>query len=191
MNIKQLGLFAVLLLVVVGSGWFLDKQSGSRQSASVSSSGPDSFVEDVDLAVMDELGYLRYRVKAKHMSHFPNEDILRLSQPDVNITRTGGAVWQIVAERGEATTAGDQLWLLGAVDIRRPASAQGSAIHVVTSDLLVKPEDELAETDNAATITGDRYRINAIGMKAYFRTGRLELLSRVRGTIDGSDDGNG
>ena len=191
MNIKQLGLFALLLLIVVGSGWFLDKQSSSRQPASVSSSGPDSFVEDVDLAVMDELGYLKYRVKAKHMTHFPNEDILRLSQPDINISRSGGAVWHIVAERGETTTAGDQLWLLGAVDIRRPASAQGSAIHVATSDLLIKPEDELAETDNAAAITGDRYRINAVGMKAYFRTGKLELLSRVRGTIDGSNDGNG
>jgi lipopolysaccharide export system protein LptC len=190
-NIKQLGLFAVLLLIVVGSGWFLDKQGGSRQPASVSSSGPDSFVEDVDLTVMDELGYPKYRVKAKHMSHFPNEDILRLSQPDINITRTGGAVWQIVAERGETTTAGDQLWLLGAVDIRRPASVQNSAIHVVTSDLLIKPEDELAETDKAAAISGDRYRINAIGMKVYFRTGSLELLSRVRGTIDGSSDGNG
>lgn len=191
MNIKQLGLFALLLLIVVGSGWFLDKQSSSRQPASVSSSGPDSFVEDVDLAVMDELGYLKYRVKAKHMTHFPVEDILRLSQPDINISRTDGTVWHIVAERGEATAAGDQLWLLGAVDIRRPASAQSSTIHVVTSDLLIKPEDELAETDNAAAITGDRYRINAVGMKAYFRTGSLELLSRVRGTINGSNDGNG
>lgn len=191
MNIKQLGLFAVLLLIVAGSGWFLEKQGGSRQPASVSRSGPDSFVEDVDLTVMDELGYPQYRVKAKHMSHFPNEDIIRLSQPDIHITRTNGAVWQIVAERGETTTAGDQLWLLGAVDIRRPASAQNSAIHVVTSDLLVKPEDQLAETDKAAAITGDRYRINAIGMKAYFKTGSLELLSRVRGTIDGSSDANG
>lgn len=191
MNIKQLGLFAVLLLVVVGSGWFLDKHSSSRQSASVSSSGPDSFVKDIDLAVMDELGYLKYRVRAKHMSHFPNEDVLKLSSPDFDIVLQNSSVWHITAERGETSTDGNRLWLLGAVDIRRPASAQGSAIHVVTSDLLVKPEDELAETDNAATITGDRYRINAIGMKAYFRTGRLELLSRVRGTIDGSDDGNG
>ena len=57
---------------------------------------------------------------------------------------------------------------------------------MVTSDLLVKPEDELAETANAAMITGDGYRNNAIGMKAYFRTGTLELLSRVKGTIDGA-----
>ncbi len=44
----------------------------------------------------------------------------------------------------------------------------------------------MAETDNAATITGNRYEINALGMKAYFRTGTLELLSRVKGTIDGA-----
>ena len=191
MNIKQASLFALLLLIVIGTGWFLDKQGSSRLPASASTTGPDSFVEDINLAVMDDLGQLKYRLRAKHMAHFPNEEQLRLSSPDIDIVHKDGAIWHIIAERGEAATAGDRIWLLGAVDIRRPGTATDGAIHVTTSDLLVKPEDELAETDNAATITGNRYVINALGLKAYFRTGTLELLSRVRGTIDGKGDGTG
>ena len=191
MNLKQFGLFVLLLLSVIGTGWFLDRQDNSQQPASVSATGPDSFVEDIDLAVMDENGHLKYQVRAEHMTHFPNNDILKLSRPDIDIVHTDGAVWHIKAERGETTTAGDRLWLLGEVDILRPATTTGSALHVITSDLLVKPEDELAETENAATITGDRYVINAIGLKADFRTGVLELLSRVRGTIEGSGDATG
>jgi len=190
-NLKQLGLFGLLLLSVIGTGWFLDRQDNSRQPASVSATGPDSFVENIDLAVMDEHGYLQYQVKAEHMTHFPNDDILKLNRPDINIVHTDGAVWHISAERGETTASGDRLWLLGKVNIRRPETATGSAIHVSTSDLLVKPEDELAETENAATITGNRYVISAIGLKADFRTHVLELLSRVRGTINGSGDETG
>lgn len=191
MNLKQFGLFVLLLLSVIGTGWFLERQDNSQQPASVSTTGPDSFVEGIDLAVMDENGHLKYQVRAEHMTHFPNDDILKLSRPDIDIVHTDGAVWHIKAERGETTTAGDRLWLLGEVDIRRPDTTTGSAIHVVTSDLLVKPEDELAETENAATITGDRYVINAVGLKADFRTHTLELLSRVRGTIEGSGDETG
>ena len=191
MNLKQFGLFVLLLLSVIGTGWFLERQDNSQQPASVSATGPDSFVEDIDLAVMDENGHLKYQVRAEHMTHFPNDDILRLNRPDIDIVHTDGAVWHIRAERGETTTAGDRLWLLGEVDIRRPATTTGSALHVITSDLLVKPEDELAETENAVTITGNRYVINAVGLKADFKTSNLELLSRVRGTIEGSGDETG
>ena len=188
MNIKQLGLLVLLLLSLVGTGWFLDRQTGNQPPASVSATGPDSFVDSIDLAVMDENGHLKYQLRAAHMTHFPHNDTLKLSRPDIDIVHTDGATWHIKAERGETTTAGDRLWLLGEVDIHRPATATGSAIHVVTSDVLVKPEDEQAETDNAATITGNRYVINTVGLRANFRTSVLELLSRVRGTIEGSRD---
>ena len=191
MKPRQAGLFALLLLVVIGTGWFLDKQSVNRLPASVSETGPDSFVKDIHLAVMDEQGQLKYRLRAGHMTHYPNEDRVRLTHPDIDVVHTDGAVWHILAERGEAATAGDRIWLLGPVDIRRPGTTADDAIHVITSDLLVKPEEELAVTEKAATITGKRFVINAVGMKAYFRTGALELLSRVRGTIDGRDDGAG
>ena len=56
----------------------------------------------------------------------------------------------------------------------------------MTTDLLVKPDDEIAETENEATITSDEFLINAVGMKADFRKDTLELKSRVRGRYDGA-----
>jgi LPS export ABC transporter protein LptC len=56
----------------------------------------------------------------------------------------------------------------------------------VTTDLLVKPDDEVAETENEATITSDEFLINAVGMKADFSKDTLELKSRVRGRYDGT-----
>jgi lipopolysaccharide export system protein LptC len=190
-NLKRFGLLALLLLSVAGTGWFLDRQDHSRQAVSVSATGPDSFVDSIDLAVMDDNGRLKYQLRAEYMTHFPHDDSLKLSHPDIDIMQGDGAVWQIWAEHGTASTADDHVWLLGKVDIHRSATTTGSAIHISTSDLLVIPDDELAETENAATITGHRYVINAVGLKADFRNHVLEMLSRVKGTIEGSADETG
>ena len=62
---------------------------------------------------------------------------------------------------------------------------QGSnPLHIRTSDILVKPNEELAETDKAVTISSAQYRIDAVGLKADFGKKLLEFRSRVRGTVN-------
>ena len=86
----------------------------------------------------------------------------------------------------ESTEAADIIWLLGTVDIRRLSGADRGPLHIVTSDLLVRPDDETAETDRETTITSDLFRVDAVGMKADFSKDTLELRSRVRGRYDGT-----
>lgn len=186
MSGKQFALYGLLLLILAGSGWFLLQQDNEQQRTGASATGPDAFIEDMDLKVMDEQGRLEYRVKARRMVHFPNDKRFSLEQPDIRILQSNGDNWYIRSERGEATEAADIIWLLGAVDISRPQTAASRRLHIVTSDLLVHPDDEIAETENEATITSDLFRVNAIGMKADFSNDTLELRSRVRGRYDGS-----
>jgi LPS export ABC transporter protein LptC len=68
--------------------------------------------------------------------------------------------------------------------IDRPADATHQAINVVTSDLLVKPREDTAETSAKAVITSGKYRIEGVGMLANFRENRMDLRSRVRGSND-------
>ena len=88
------------------------------------------------------------------------------------------------SERGRVADQGDTLWLLGRAVINRPALADQQAVNVVTSDVMVKPKADTAETSAAAVITSGRYRIEGVGMLANFRESRLDLHSRVRGRID-------
>ena len=186
MSGKQIGLYGLLLLLVTGSGWFLVTQEDSLRRETASATGPDAFVKDINLKVMNEQGQLEYRVKALHMRHYPNDEHFTLEQPDIKIVQANGDIWHIKSEHGETTEAADIIWLLGAVDIKRPPTENSSQLHIVTSDLLVKPDDEVAETDNEATITSDEFLINAVGMKADFSKDTLELRSRVRGRYDGT-----
>ena len=186
MSSRQISLYGLLLLLLAGSGWFLFQQETRLQRETTSATGPDAFVKDLDLKVMNEQGQLIYRLKARHMTHYPHDKRFNLEKPDIKILQSNGDTWHIKSEHGEATEAADIIWLLGAVDIKRLATVNSSPLHIVTSDLLVKPEDEVAETDNEATITSDEFLINAVGMKADFSNDTLELRSRVRGRYDGT-----
>ncbi|HYQ72925.1 MAG TPA: hypothetical protein VET88_13490, partial [Gammaproteobacteria bacterium] len=62
MNNRQTLLFILLLVVIIGSGWFLDGRLGGLLDISVSRSGPDAFVSGMRLEIMDEQGIPYYRV---------------------------------------------------------------------------------------------------------------------------------
>lgn len=180
----QISLYGLLLLVVTATGWFLFQQETGLQRTTASASGPDAFVSELDLKVMNEQGQLEYRLKARHMTHYPGDERFNLEAPDIRILQANGDTWRIRSEHGETTEAADLIWLLGAVDIKRQQSATSNALHIVTSDLQVRPEEELAETDNAATITSGQFRIEGVGVKADFKKDTVELRSSVRGRYD-------
>ena len=182
MNTRQTLLFILLLMVIIGSGWFLDGRHGGLQDLSVSRGGPDAFVSGMLLNIMDESGRLRYRVTADTMVHYPGTDQLKLQRPLIDLEQHSGNTWHFRAEAGETTDSGDLIWLLGKVDIRR--SGDSGPLQVRTRDLLVRPEQSFASTDSAATIIVPGHRVDTIGLEADLEKNTLELRNRVRGRID-------
>jgi lipopolysaccharide export system protein LptC len=181
-NTRQNLLFILLLVLIIGSGWFLDGRHGGLQELSVSRTGPDAFVLGMHLDVMDDSGQLQYRVTADHMTHYPNTEKLELQHPLVDLQQRNGNTWRISAKTGESADSGDLIRLLGGVDIRR--SGVSGPLQIRTRDLLVKPEQAYATTDSAATITAPGLRVEAVGLEADLDDNTLELHNRVRGRID-------
>ena len=175
----------VVLLLITGLALFINQQDYVPGRSAVSDDGYDAFVEDMSLQIMDDKGQPLYRMTAGQMIHNAATDLLELEQPLVYITRPDGSEWRITAERGEAAADGTQVWLPGAVEIRRLAGPRLGALQITASDVLVKPDEKLAETERDALVITDSYRVEAVGLKADFRNNRLELHSRVRGTING------
>lgn len=175
----------VVLLLVAGLALFINQQDYVPGQSAVSDDGRDAFVEDMSLQIMDDSGQPLYRMTAGQMIHNAATGLLELDRPLVYITRPDGSEWHISAERGEAAADGKQVWLPGAVEIRRLADSRQGALQITSSDVLVKPDEKLAETSRDALVITDSYRVEAVGLKADFRNNRLELDSRVRGTING------
>ena len=184
MNGKQIALFAGLLISVALTGWLLQNQGSFTEQRSISPSGPDLFVEQMDLKLIGEDGELRYRVQADRMDHFPHDDHSELTRPLMHVFEQQQTRWKIHSERGRIESRGETVWLLGQVEISQFDDTENASIVIHTRDLLVKPEQETAETDNAAVIQSGRYRVESKGFHADFISKQLELKSQVRGTID-------
>jgi lipopolysaccharide export system protein LptC len=183
-NGRQIILFGGLLAAALITGWFVQDQDILKDQTPASPRGPDLFVNGMDLRIIGEDGNMHYRVRASRMVHFPYDDHSDLTAPFIQIFSQQKATWDARSERGRVADQGDTLWLLGRTVINRPALADQQAVNVVTSDVMVKPRADTAETSAAAVITSGRYRIEGVGMLANFRESRLDLHSHVRGRID-------
>ncbi|MDH3980452.1 MAG: LPS export ABC transporter periplasmic protein LptC [Gammaproteobacteria bacterium] len=184
MNRKQLAVAAILVLLVIASNWLFRQQDKLPLPFVAQQPGPDAFAENIHLEIMDKTGHPLYRLRAADMEYYPEDDRLQLQHPLLDITRANGANWQVSAESGHTSASGEPVWLLGKVNIQRLASDAYKSLQIVTEDLLIQPSAALAETENAASITGSGFRLEAVGLDADLGNNRLKLHSRVRGQLN-------
>jgi LPS export ABC transporter protein LptC len=183
-NRKQLAVAVMLALLVIASNWLFRQQDKLPLPLVAQQPGPDAFAEDIHIEVMDETGHPLYHLRAANMEYYPDEDRLQLQRPLLDITQLNGSNWQISAEDGRTSASGEPVWLLGKVSIQRLATDSYKSLQIMTEDVLIQPSAALAETDNAASITGSGYRLEAVGLGVDLRNNRLELRSRVRGQLN-------
>ena len=177
-------LTVVLVCCVLLSGWLLYEQGSIGGLLPASSQGPDLFVEDMDLKLVNTEGRLHYHVTAERMDHYPVDDRAELIRPVMQVFTEDHHTWEIQSDSGRISSGFKTVWLLGAVEIRRLPSATIRPLEITTRDLVVKPEAQTAETDQMIRIRSDRFEVESTGLHADFTTNRLELKSGVRGRID-------
>lgn len=152
---------------------------------------PDAFMEGIVMRSMNEEGRPAYEVRARRAEHFDRGDRTEFEAPFVTFYRPDGRLWTLAAERGLAEGGDREILLAGEVLIRRPldpARPAGEAdLRVRTRDLRVFSDEEFAETDQPATIEHRHGRVDAVGMKVWFKQERLQLLSQVHGIYESTD----
>ncbi|HHH49216.1 MAG TPA: LPS export ABC transporter periplasmic protein LptC [Gammaproteobacteria bacterium] len=146
---------------------------------------PDAFMEGVVMRAMDSQGRPRYEMRAARAVHFASGDRTDFDTPFLTFYRPDGRLWTLAAAHGEARGGDRDILLSGEVVMRRPRDAAqptGPAeVEVLTRELRIFSEREYAETDQPATIVHAYGRVDAVGMKVWFKQERLQLLSQVKG----------
>ena len=186
MNRSTLVLFISLLLIaLISAYWFFDKQQITEPSFThTKEEEPDFFMEKVNSVQFNETGDARYRLRAQQLSHYPDTDISELTFPFLIIYRAGEPPWQINADYGKVLPSsksdGEIIELYTNVIVHRELE-DGNTVTLNTEKLIVKPDQEYAETDIAVKISSGPSKVNSVGMKAFFAEDRIEFLSKVRG----------
>jgi lipopolysaccharide export system protein LptC len=116
------------------------------------------------------------------MARFSFDDHSEFVSPEFVFYRPDESQWVMSAERGTTRDGSKEITLQGKVTIiRRQITVDDSELKMVTSELLIRPDESYAETDKLITITSGEHKLQSNGFRGYFNNGRVELLSRVRG----------
>jgi len=177
--------FVPLLVVLVAglSVWLFQGQPDKGPVVTPQARGvPDSFMENFTTQVLDEQGRPQYQLRASHMAHYVDAGRSEFTQPEFTAFQPDGQRWTAVAETGRAENGSEQVFLEGAVTIRRYPDVMAPAnLQINTRDVRVRPADDYAETDQTATVVQGENTLKTVGLQMYFREGQVQLLSQVRG----------
>ena len=184
MNPRQTVLLSVLLTSALVTGWLFLNQGAITPRPDAAADTPDLFVEGMDLRVTGKDGRVHYHLRADSMQHIPKDDRFELQRPVFRTLQGERDQWAARSNQGTVSANGDTVWLRDQVEIRRLAGPNGRQLDITTSELLVRPKEQTAATDQAVVIESDRFRVESVGMDADFGSHRLNLRSRVRGRID-------
>ncbi len=182
-RLHYLIIFFVVLLIAAYSNWLLttfrpDKLTGPRPVRH----DPDYFIEGVTATVMQLGGQPRYRLRARRIEHYPDDHSLALTEPRDDYFRPDLPAWHLRAERGRIYDRGEQVFLDGAVSMKRPADRKRPAAELETRDLELLPQQEYAETAARARLRLGRNTLAGTGMQLFLKQGHLELLADGEGT---------
>ncbi len=142
---------------------------------------PDFVIEQFSARRMNEGGTEHYVMRAKKLVHYRDDNSATVEEPRMTSYEPGKAPLTIQAHRGRLSADAKDAFFQDEVEVRRSGDAEHEALGLFTSFLHVLPDQELATTDVAVTLTNGNSVIRSVGLEFNNRAHTLKLLGKVRG----------
>jgi lipopolysaccharide export system protein LptC len=141
---------------------------------------PDAIVENFSATKLNELGVPDFTMAARRMLHYPNDDSTTLEDPRITLMYDEHPTIHATAKLGNVSSKGDEVFLQDEVKVIREANASQNQLTLQTEYLHIIPEQNVADTSRAVTITDAHSTVRATGMEMDNKARTLKLLSQVR-----------
>lgn len=159
---------------------------------------PQAYLTGMQTHQYNHNGQLNYRFQAQRLELYEasqpsstessqpspqtqRHDWADITQPNLELYNTAQTPWYLKADTGKALQSGDTIELEGDV-VAWQIQPDDSRYELNSPALVVKPEQQFAQTEKPVRISNPYGITEATGMKANLKTKRIELLSNVRGT---------
>ncbi len=171
-------LSVVTLLIALGLKYQqqLIPESSSKQQQNETE--PDFYLTNTVSFQYDKQGHLHYTFKSEQLQYFAPEDYTLISTPKVTLFQKDGTPWKINSQMGRITDGHKFIKLWDNVKLNR--AVPQDPIQMKTQVLTIMPDQNIASTDKDVVIISDSGQVDATGMKVYFDTNKMELLSNVQ-----------
>jgi lipopolysaccharide export system protein LptC len=176
-------LFPLALMIVLAAlTYWLDRavQGPAAVSNVLLRHDPDYIVDKLLATRMDVGGAIKNTLFSQKLTHFPDDDTTVLEGPRF-ISHAKGTPLTVTSKTGLVSSNGENVYFRDNVRAVRAPFGQRSEMVVETEYLHVMPDDNVAKTDRAVTITDASMVIHAVGMEINSETRVLKLDAQVRG----------
>lgn len=181
------GWLALVLLALLGALTFwLDRvvQPPATPQSSTVKHDPDYIVDGLSAVRMDKQGRVKHTLRAKKMTHFPDDDVTLLLEPRLVTYSEGRAPITVTSREARVSGNGANVYFERQVRVVRAPLGNQSELVLETDYLHVIPDDNIAKTDQAVTIRNATAVIQASGLELNSETRILKLQGRVKGIFD-------
>ncbi|MCP5143130.1 MAG: LPS export ABC transporter periplasmic protein LptC [Chromatiales bacterium] len=194
MDFQNVAGVSILAVLAGASWWLLSSVEATRFEPPSKRHAPDAWLIDATTTAMNEFGKPHYRVVSERQDHYRDDGTSEHVRPYVTIYRPEGSPWEVQSDHAWVSADGDLVLLKGDVFMNREpwvdaAGKRHEYQEMVTSNMLLRPNEDYAETDDEVFLTSESSRTDAVGMRAYINIDRVQFLSRVRSRhVSAKDD---
>ena len=177
-------LFALAALTAIAMLTWLWSRQGIDEEAPVNVTGagaPGYYLHGASILGTDDEGRALFRVQAASAEELPRERRLLLNDVAVRYQPAAQVPWVLTASEGHAFLEESYLDFSGGVELTRSGQPDSGPMAIRTSSLRLEPGTFDVHTDDPVTLYfGDR-RLDAVGLSANLKAGRLALESSIHG----------
>ena len=181
------GWFPVLLLAMLAAASFwLDRivQPPAAAGTTRASDDPDYLVDGLSAVRMDAQGRVKHTLRAKKMTHYPEDDVTVLVDPKFVTFGEGPAPVTVTSRHARMSGNGENVVFEDNVRVVRAPHGNRTELVVETNYLHVIPDANIARTDKPVTIRDATGVVAASGLELNSETRVLKLQGRVKSTFE-------
>lgn len=176
---------AALMVLLVGLTFWLQQATENQgaHSDSLLRHDPDYFAENFIVRRFGPTGELQSTLVSSRMVHYPDDETTVATEPKIVFLK-GSRPTTLTAKQGLVGPDGREVVLVGDVRGVRAATPADPEVTFTTAHLTVFPDDEIARTTAAVTITQGASIVRGVGLDADNKTQIFQLQSQVNSTIE-------
>lgn len=185
MTSRELLTGLALLTLGLFAWWVNALRDEDAEVAQAGAPKPDYIAEGVVAVTMNEAGRAARRLTTPRLWHYPDDDSTELEEPRLTILSPSAPPWRIRSDTGWIGDDGEELLLQGTVRAQRAASRDLEALSLETSEMLLLPDWDYAETDRFAELERGAGWVTATdGMQVWFGPQlRIRSFGRTRAKL--------
>src|SRR4029079_3664526 len=138
-----------LLAALAALTFWLERvtQPRDRSQAGIVKHDPDYIVDGLSARRMDHVGRVKHTLRARKMTHYPDDDMTLLVEPKFVTYAEGRAPVSVTSRQARVSGNGEHVYFEDTVRVVRAPQGNESELTVETNYLHVIPDQNLASTD--------------------------------------------